>query len=159
MTEQKKDLGIGQQVDPEWLKIEENIRRDVEWAIEAGKGKFIVACWAVLPAGECDPKTLPADVVLPRDKHKTQVVRRINAFFPYSDMTIALRQFKEFLSTLIRQKHQQELKDLAEAAPAGMEGPPKLALVAPPEEAEPEHEGPSDDNGQSVPAEPEALGS
>ena len=159
MTEPKKDLGIGQPVDPEWLKTEAKIREDVEWAIGAGKGKFIVACWRVMPASECDPKTLPADVVLPRDKDKTQVVRRINAFFPYSDMTIALRQFKEFLSMLIRQKHQQELKDLAEAVPGEMEGPPKLTLTVPSEEAESEQEGPPDGNGQSVPAEPETLGS
>ncbi len=152
MTEPKKDLGIGQPVDPAWLATEETIRRDVEWALEAGKGKFIVACFAVLPAGECDPKTLPPDVVLPRDKDKMQIVRRINAYFPYSDMPMALRQFKESLSMLLRQKQQQELTDLdAAGPPEAEEGPPTLTLATPPEEAEPEQEGPPDGNGQDGP--------
>jgi len=146
VTDDKKDLGIGQPVDPEWLAIEENIRRDVEWALDAGKGKFIVACWAVMPAGECDPKTLPPDVVLPRDKDTMQVVKRVNAFFPFSDMPLALRQFKDSLSILLRHKHKQELTDLDAAGPPEMgEGPPALALAAPPEEvdAESKEEGPS----------------
>lgn len=200
------DLGIGQPVDEKWLKIQDEVRKDVEWALDAGQGKFLIACFAVVPAGTCNPAGLPPDVQLPRDKDKPQVANRIHAYFPYGDLPLPMRQFRDYLSLLLRQRHQREMAELEGQKLKAEQEPLKLAVVPPDgdysaamrefgDSAEkeemphpmlcfahggspsaqqhnmnhgfacpkcqpsPKEEAPSDDQGPSVPAEPEALGS